>query len=106
MSRARPEAAGLRVKRRRRKKLTRSLRPLLELHSVNQEWAIDFASDVLHGGRTFCVLSMVDGYTRECLALEVDTNIGSHRLTRVLERIIRQRGMPLAPRCDNGLNAR
>jgi putative transposase len=95
-------AAGLSVKRRCRKKLTRSLRPLLQLHSANQEWAIDFASDVLHGGRTFRVLSVVDSYTRECLALEVDTNIGSHRLTRVLERIVGQRGVPLALRCDNG----
>ncbi len=47
------KAAGLSVKRTRRKKLIRSLRPALLLHAANQEWAIDFVSDVLHAGRKF-----------------------------------------------------
>lgn len=51
----------------------------------NQEWVVDFASDVMNGGRTFRVLSVVDSFTRECLALEVDTSMGSQRLTRVLD---------------------
>jgi putative transposase len=96
------KAAGLSVKRTRRKKLIRSLRPALQLHAANQEWAIDFVSDVLHAGRSFRVLSVLDGFTRECLALEVDTSMGSQRVTRVLDRIIQQRGSPLAIRSDNG----
>jgi putative transposase len=96
------KAAGLSVKRTRRKKLIRSLRPALLLHAANQEWAVDFASDVMHAGRTFRVFSVVDSFTRECLALEVDTSMGSHRLTRVLDQIIEQRGLPLAIRSDNG----
>ena len=96
------KAAGLSVKRTRRKKLTRSLRPALQLHAANQEWAVDFASDVMHAGRTFRVFSVVDSFTRECLALEVDTSMGSQRLTRVLDRIIEQRGLPVAIRSDNG----
>jgi putative transposase len=96
------KAAGLSVKRTRRKKLVRSLRPALLLHAANQEWAIDFVSDVLHAGRSFRVLSVVDTFTRECLALEVDTSMGSQRVTRVLDRIIQQRGLPLAVRSDNG----
>ncbi len=63
---------------------------------------MDFVSDVLHAGRTFRVLSVVDSFTRECLALEVDTSMGSQRLTRVLDRIIEQRGLPRAIRSDNG----
>src|ERR1700712_5456679 len=54
------KAAGLSVKRTRRKKLVRSLRPALLLHAANQEWAIDFVRDVLHAGRSFRVLSVVD----------------------------------------------
>jgi putative transposase len=96
------KAAGLSVKRTRRKKLVRSLRPALLLHAANQEWAIDFVRDVLHAGRSFRVLSVVDCFTRECLALEVDTSLGSQRVTRVLNRIIQQRGRPLAVRSDNG----
>ena len=48
------------------------------------------------------VLSVVDAFTRECLALEVDTGFASRRVTRVLEEIIAIRGRPLAIRCDNG----
>lgn len=95
------KAAGLSVKRTRRKKLIRSLRPALQLHAANQEWAIDFVSDV-SAGRSFRVLSGVDSFTRECLPLEVDTSMGRQRLTRVLDRIIQQRGLPLAIRSDNG----
>jgi len=48
------------------------------------------------------VLSVVDAYTRECLALEVDTSFASRRVTRVLEQIVAERGVPQAIRCDNG----
>ena len=96
------KAAGLSVKRTRRKKLIRSLRPLVQLHAADQEWAVDFASDVMNGGRTFRVMSVVDSFTRECLALEVDTSMGSQRLTRVLDGIKQRRGLPLAIRSDNG----
>jgi putative transposase len=100
------KAAGLSVKRTHRKKLIRSLRPALQLHAANQEWAIDFVSDVLHAGRSFRVLSVVDSFTRECLALKVDASMGSQRVTRALDRIIQPRGLPLAIRSDNVLNAR
>jgi len=48
------------------------------------------------------VLSVVDAYTRECLALEVDTSFSGERVTRVLEAIASERGLPGAIRCDNG----
>src|SRR3954466_13672274 len=54
------------------------------------------------GGRTIRVLSVVDAYTRECLALEVDTSFASRRVTRVLEAIVAERGVPQAIRCDYG----
>ena len=48
------------------------------------------------------MLSVVDAYTRECLALEVDTGFASRRVTRVLDGIVAERGQPQAIRCDNG----
>jgi hypothetical protein len=54
-------------------------------------------------GRAIRVLSVVDAYTRECLALEVDTSFASRRVTRVLDAIVAERGQPQAIRCDNGL---
>jgi len=55
-------------------------------------------------GRTIRVLSIVDAFTRDCLALEVDTGCASRRVTRVLDEVIGQRGLPQAICCDNGPN--
>jgi putative transposase len=62
----------------------------------------DFVHDAVECGRTIRVLTVVDAYTRECLALEVDTSFASRRAARVLDQIIGERGLPLAIRCDNG----
>jgi putative transposase len=94
--------AGLMIRRRRRKRLLRagSVRPTVM--GPNQEWALDFVHDAADRGRKFRVLSVIDVYTRECLALEVDTSFASRRVTRELERIVAERGVPEAIRCDNG----
>jgi putative transposase len=68
----------------------------------NQEWAIDFASDIAASGQRLRVFSVVDAFTRECLALETDTSMPSRRVTRVLQRIINLRGVPQFLRSDNG----
>jgi putative transposase len=93
---------GLSVRRTRRKRLQRMLRPRPLLTAPNQEWAVDFASDVAASGRRLRILSVVDSYTRECLALEVDTSMPSRRVTRALAQIIAMRGAPVAIRSDNG----
>jgi putative transposase len=94
--------SGLSVKRNRRKKLVRCgvNRPVLM--GPNEEWALDFVHDALATGRGVRVLSVVDNFTRECLALETDTSFASQRVTRVLERVIAHRGTPKALRMDNG----
>lgn len=94
--------AGLAIRRKKRKHCMREGKPLVVRTSANQEWALDFVHDAVECGRTIRVLSVVDAYTRECLALEVDTSFASRRVTRVLETIVAQRGQPLAIRCDNG----
>jgi putative transposase len=57
--------------------------------AANQQWALDFASDTIASGRKVRVLSIIDTFTRECLALEVDTSLASRRAIRVLQQIIR-----------------
>jgi putative transposase len=94
--------AGLMIRRKKRKHCVREGKPLVARTSANQEWALDFAHDVLACGRAIRVLSVVDACTRECLALEVDTSFASRRVTRVLEAIIAERGRPGTIRCDNG----
>src|ERR1700676_1444400 len=94
--------AGLLIRRKRRKRLLRAgfVRPTVT--GANQEWALDFVHDAAESGRKFRVLSVIDVYTRECLALEVGPSFASRRVTRELDRIVAERGVPEALRCDNG----
>ena len=94
--------AGLSVKRTRRKKLVRAGLTQPVLTAPNDEWSLDFLCDAVANGRVVRVLSIVDNFTRECLALETDTSFASQRVTRVLDDIIAQRGVPKALRLDNG----
>jgi transposase InsO family protein len=93
---------GLAVRRRKRKRMVRDRALEPRLIRPNQEWAMDFIIDGLATGRMVRILSVVDAYTRECLALEADTSLGSGRVTRVLERLIGERGRPENLRSDNG----
>jgi putative transposase len=94
--------AGLSLRRKKRKHCVRVGQPLVVRTAANQEWALDFVHDAVECGRAIRVLSVVDAYTRECLALEVDTSFASRRVTRVLEAIMVERGQPGSIRCDNG----
>jgi putative transposase len=94
-------AAGLMIRRKKRKHCARVGQPLRVWTAANQEWALDFLHDAVECGRAIRVLSVVDAY-RECLALEVDTSFASRRVTRVLDAIVAEHGQPLAIRCDNG----
>ena len=93
---------GLAVRRRKRKRLVRDCVAEPRLVRANQEWAMDFVVDGLANGRMVRILSVVDAFTRECLALEADTSLGSGRVTRVLDQLIEERGCPDSLRSDNG----
>ena len=63
---------------------------------------MDFTLDTLASGRRFRTLNIVDDFTRECLAIEVDTSLGGSRVVRVLDRLLAHRGRPTVIVCDNG----
>jgi len=69
-------AAGLIIRRKKRKHCVHVGKPLVARTSANQESALDFLHDAVECGRAIRVLSVVDAYTRKCLALEVDTTTG------------------------------
>ena len=94
--------AGLALRRKKRKHCVRLSTPLGIYTGANQEWALDFVHDVVASGRSIRVLNVVDAYTRESLAMEVDTSFAGLRVTRVLDDIIAERGLPRTIRCDNG----
>lgn len=68
----------------------------------NQRWSLDFVADQLVDGRRFRVLVVVDDFTRECLALVVDTSLSGQRVARELDALIALRGRPLMVVSDNG----
>jgi putative transposase len=76
--------------------------PMALPQGVNQRWSLDFVSDALACGRRFRILAVVDDFTRECLALVVDTSLSGARVARELDAIIAVRGKPLMIVSDNG----
>ena len=92
----------LSLRRKRGRKRSGVRQPLVEALMANQVWSLDFMTDALSSGRRFRTLNIVDDYTRECLAIEVDTSLGGQRVVRVLEGLKVQRGLPRQIRSDNG----
>jgi putative transposase len=98
-------AMGLAMRRKLHRHSARRLTPPAgekALVRPDQRWAMDFVSDTLASGRTFRALAIVDEFTRESLAIEVDTSLPGLRVVRVLERIVAERGRPEEIRVDNG----
>jgi transposase InsO family protein len=68
----------------------------------NHVWAYDFVHERTHDGRALRMLTMVDEFTRECLAIEVGRKLNSQDVLRVLARLFLQHGTPEYIRSDNG----
>lgn len=94
---------GLALRKKRRRKGAAGIRiPIAAPERPNQKWSMDFVTDSLVTGRRFRALTIVDDYTRECPALEVDTSLGGRRVVSVLERLGEMRGLPEVITVDNG----
>lgn len=89
-------------KRGGRKRALGTRAPMTLPQGPNQRWSLDFVSDMLADGRRFRVLVVVDDFTRECLALIVDTSLSGMRVARELDAIVETRGRPLMIVSDNG----
>jgi putative transposase len=61
----------------------------------NQTWAVDFIHDSLIGGGHFTAFAVLDQWSRESLAIEVNVSLTGERGTRVLERLRTTRGLPI-----------
>lgn len=97
----RQEGLALRC-RRRRKFLRRVSVAAPDPLRRNQRWSMDFVSDSMLSGQKLRVLTVVDDFTRECLATETDTSLSGWRVRRVLDRLTGERGRPEAIVVDNG----
>ena len=93
----------LQVARKRPRRRVASARPRpMAPTGANQVWAYDFVFDACANGQQLKCLTIVDEYTRECLAIDVAGSIRSGRVIDVLSRLMSERGMPKVLRSDNG----
>lgn len=94
---------NLSVRRTKRKRLKSAAREnIITPIFPNEQWAMDFVSDSLFNGRKIRTLNILDLFSRECLAIEVDTSLSGLRVARVLERLTESRSIPKAITIDNG----
>ncbi len=95
--------AGLQLPRRRPRRRAATSRPRpLPAIGPNHVWAYDFVFDACADGRQLKCLTVVDEFTRECLAIDVAGSIRSRRVIEVLAKLVSERGAPRYLRSDNG----
>jgi len=98
----RNEGLSLRHKRPRRNKAARLRQPKQRVTAINQIWSMDFVADALFDGRRLRALTVVDNYTRECLAIDVGQRLTGEHVVDALNRIKSERGLPQTIKVDNG----
>jgi putative transposase len=97
----REEGLAMRIRQRRRIRWNGvEVKPAAR--QPNERWSMDFVSDCVSSGKVIRMLTIVDDYTRECPAIEVDSSLGGLRVRRVLDRMANERGLPEAIVVDNG----
>lgn len=96
-------AEGLSVRTKRRKRMASAPRLVLPPPTrPNERWSMDFVSDVTSSGRRFRVFTLVDDFTRRCVALEVDTSLPGARIARLLSELGSRASLPATLVSDNG----
>lgn len=95
---------GLNLRRRRPRRRVaaahREVHP--ELATVNECWSMDFVADELFNGRRLRTLTVVDNFSRECLAITVDHALRSDDVVATMEHLKALRGIPKRIKVDNG----
>jgi len=98
----REEGLSMRLKPPRRRKSV-VIRDRVKAAGINDTWSMDFMADNLVDGRKIRFLTIVDNFSRECLALDVAAGFKGIDVAQALTRIIGSRGNPRFIRCDNEL---
>ena len=69
---------------------------------ANHVWSYDFVSARTHEGKTLRLLTLIDEYTRECLAIRVERRMGTQEVIETLSEVMLWKGIPEHLRSDNG----
>lgn len=93
---------NLRSKRPQRRRMAshRSARP--DVTQANDCWTMDFVSDALFNGKRFRALTVMDQFTRECLAIHADQNIKGEQVVALMRQLTAICGIPRRLKTDNG----
>lgn len=97
------EGLQLRAKRPRRHVSAATRQPpITKPQAPNVAWSMDFVSDQTSAGLRFRALTIVDIFTRDCLAIEPGQSLGGAEVVGVLSKLAAKRGAPRRVYCDNG----
>ena len=98
----RNDGLSLRLKKPRRNVSAANRERQPAASAANEMWSMDFVSDALFDGRRLRALTVVDAFTREALAIDVDQGIKGEQVVAAMVRIALIRGAPRTIRVDNG----
>jgi putative transposase len=93
---------SLRHKRPKRSKAAQLRQPKAVAEYANQMWSMDFVADNLFDGKKLRMLTVVDCFTRESLAIHVGQSLKGEDVVRVVDAIATRRGVPQSIKTDNG----
>ena len=97
------EGLNLRSKRPRRKRSAAHRLDRPELSSIHQCWSMDFVADQLFDGRKIRALTVVDNFSRQCVAIHVGQSLKGEDVVAVMNRLREQyNGVPERIQVDNG----
>lgn len=97
------EGLNLRTKRPRRNKSASHRVDRPELTTINECWSMDFVADQLFDGRKFRALTIVDNFSRKCIAIHPQQSIKGNDVVEVLEHLkLHENAIPKRIQVDNG----
>lgn len=96
------ECLQVRMRVRRRKRISLHWRPVPIPIASNQHWSMDFVHDPLGDGRQFRILTVIDQWSRESLSPEAGFSLTGKEVAETLERLSWQRPLPKAITVDHG----
>ena len=98
----REESLRIRRKRARRRRAAQVRQDRYAAAAINEVWSMDFMSDQLFTAGRIRLLTLVDNFSRESLAIEIGKQLTGDDVVRILEQVCQQRGYPKTIRVDNG----
>lgn len=98
----REEGLGIRRRAPRRRKSCQIRGKKAKLQQCNQTWSMDFMADQLFDGRRFRLLTIVDNFSRECLAILAGQRLTGDHVVQALQPLAKARGTPKSIQVDNG----